>query len=137
MQEAARSIARLGQAFAAAVDNELKEKVASTLLESHLDLGDWRKAEAIFQTAAQRLTHDENTEWYGRIAVLAARANEKQDAMRLWRRVAGVDMTEMRHLQPLARAGLRDELVAYYQELQQALPASYIPPKAIAELRNR
>jgi tetratricopeptide (TPR) repeat protein len=136
MGQPARSIPLLESVVAKTEDKELKERAAFTLCESYLDSGDWRKAEAIFPTAAQHLTTNEYPEWYGRIAVTAAKAGERQDALRLWNRVAEIDMTETRHLQPLARAGLQDELLAYYQELQQALPASYIPPKVIAELRN-
>jgi tetratricopeptide (TPR) repeat protein len=133
----ARSIPLLETAVAKSDDKELKERASFTLFESYLDSGDWRKAEAIFPAATARLTTNEYPDWLGRIAVSAAKAGDRQDALRLWRRVAEIDMTETRNLQPLAIAGLRDELVALYREVQLALPESAIPPKAIAALQSR
>ncbi len=37
----------------------------------------------------------------------------------------------------LEYAGLRNELIAFYRDMQKALPLSDIPPKVLAELQAR
>jgi len=129
-----RSIPLLLYAAEKAGDKELKERAAFTLLESYLDTADWRGAEAIFPEAAQRLTPRELPEWYSRIAVLAARAGAEEDAMRIWRRVAGLDLTATGALADLVRAGLRDELVSFYREKRKQIPSSEVPDKVLRNI---
>lgn len=131
-----RSLPLLEDAVRRAPDAEFKGKAGFALFESCLDTGDWRRAEANFPDAAARLTANEAPDWLAKIAVLAARAGAKADAMRLWRRVANIDLTATRTLPDLAKAGLRDDLAAFYREMQAALPASRIPPQALAALQG-
>ena len=130
-----RSIALLEYALEKSQRQELRQRAALTLFESYLDLGDWTHAEKVFPEVAPRLASHELPEWYSRIAVAAAKAGAKAEAMRLWSRVANLDLTASRALSSRVSAGLRDELIAFYTALQQAMPTSEIPPRLLKTLQ--
>ena len=131
-----RAVPLLTAALEATQDDELKQDASLTLLEAQLDRGDWNWAcaEAIFPDASKRLSPTETPKWLGRIALAAARADAHDDALRIWKTVVNIHPTETQHLEQLAREGLRDDLIALYHDLQQALPTSQIPPKILALL---
>ena len=56
--------------------------------------------------------------------------------MRIWSRVANLDLTATGALEPLAVAGLRDELIAFYRGIQKTIPASDIPAKVLETLES-
>jgi len=122
MGQAARSTAPLKHALKHAQDDELKQIVAFTLFETHLDLKDWRAAESIFDLAEKQLTPSEAPEWLGRIALLAAEKGSAKNAMRIFRRVANCNLRETRLVGDLSKLGLRDELRDFYAEVQRRLP---------------
>ncbi len=128
---AQRSVAVLEDAARRAVDQELKERATFTLLESCLDTGDWKRAEAVFPVAGRRLSAKEWPEWQARIAARAAQAGAKTDALRIWRAVTAVHPGQMRELPELVKAGLREELVQHYRAMQRQLPTSRWPPSAL------
>lgn len=130
MHHAQRSVPLLEQAVRRASDPELRQRAVFTLFESCLDLGDWKRAEAMFPEAAIRLTTHEQPEWYSRIAVIAAKA----DALWIWKAGASMAPAEMRGLDELAKAGLREELGDYYRQMQLRMPTSNVPPKAFQTL---
>jgi len=132
-----RSIALLEDAVEQTDDKELKERAVFTLFESYLDTGDWRRAEQMFADASKRLTAREVPDWYSRIAVIAAVAGDKADAMRIWKGVANVSPAELADLDDLIKAGLRDELVGFYQEMQRKMPSSEIPGRALKALETK
>jgi hypothetical protein len=115
---------------------ELKERALFTLFESHLDTGDWKRAEQVFPEARKRLTPREVSDWYSRIAVAAA-ATDKGEAMRIWKAVANIDPSELAHLDDLVRAGLGGELVSFYREMAKKMPSSEIPPKALKMIEEK
>ena len=78
-----------------------------------------------------RLTTHEQPDWYSRIAVIAAKAGAKDDALRIWKAGANVNPAEMRGLEELAKAGLHDELADYYREMHLRMPTSDVPPKSM------
>ena len=122
------------QAVRRAGDKELRQRTVFTLFESYLDVGDWKRAESLFPEASTRLTTDEQPEWHARIAVAAAKAGAKTDALRLWKTGANMDPAKLRGLDELAKAGLRDELADFYRQMQKRLPTSDVPPTALKTL---
>jgi hypothetical protein len=131
-----RSLPLLKHAVATAHDEELKQRAAFALLESFLDTGNWKDAEAIFPEAARRLTAQEIPQWHSRLALAAARDGAKADALRLWFRTANVSPTATGGLAELARLGLREDLVAFYQAMQKEMPASRAPDRALKLLQG-
>lgn len=137
MQFPRRSIPLLEYAAETAHDHESKERAVLTLFESCLDAGDWRRAEQVFPEASKRLTPTEVPEWHSRIAVVAAAAGKKADAMRIWKAVANVNPAELGALDDLAKFGLRDELMAFYAEMAKRMPSSEIPARVLGTLENK
>jgi tetratricopeptide (TPR) repeat protein len=133
---AKRSMPLLEYAAQHAPNADLREKATFTLFESCLDIGDWKRGEELFPQAAARLTLAEAPEWCSRLAVLAARAGAKADAMRLWRTATSTDLTQLGGLSDLARTGLRDELTGFYTEMARKIPSSEVPGRAIKILRS-
>jgi hypothetical protein len=132
-----RSLPLLEYAVEKAQDNKLKERAAFSLFKSYLDTGDWKRAEAIFPNAARQLTPNELFEWYSRIALLAAKAGAKADAMRIWGRVANLDLSATGAAEQLVKAGLSDELIGFYLDMQEKIPSSDIPPKVLNTLQKQ
>ena len=97
-------------------------------------MGEWRRAEELFPVASKRLTPKEIPEWYARIAVFAARSGATGDALRIWKRIANISPSWIRGLKDLANAGLKDDLIVYYNQMQSELPDSEYPGKALTEL---
>jgi tetratricopeptide (TPR) repeat protein len=134
MHHAQRSIPLLQYAIQKAPDAEFRKRATFTLLESYLDTGNWRGAEQVFPEACQHLTAAEAPEWWARIAVIAANAGAREDALRIWKSVANLNLTATNGLSQLANAGLKDELVAFYRDMQKRLPTSEAPAKALKVL---
>ncbi|MFQ6036370.1 MAG: hypothetical protein ACE5NM_11090, partial [Sedimentisphaerales bacterium] len=132
-----RSIPLLKYAVENASDKELKERAAFALFESYLDTGDWKQAEEIFPDAAKRLTPRELPECYSQVAVTAAEAGAKTDAMRIWRRVANLSPSQIGGLEDLAKAGLRNELKDFYCEMRKKMPSSEAPARALIVLEKK
>ena len=74
----------------------------------------------------------ELTERYKRVAVVAAEAGAKADALRIWRAAANVAPAQLTNLDDLADAGLKNELISYYKAMQAGLPGSNVPHRAFA-----
>ena len=136
MGHAKQSIELLEYAVEMADNQEVKEEAGFTLFESYLDVGDWARAEQIFPLAHKRLTPTEATDWYARIAVAAAVADRKADAMRIWRVAANANPARPTYLRRLAKRGLREELAVFYSELAKKLPESDAPAKALNRLEE-
>lgn len=132
-----RSIPLLKCAVDNAKGKELKEDALFTLFESYLDTGDWRHAEKVFPDAAQQLTPRELPEWYSRVAVAAAKAGAKADAMRIWSHVANLCPACIGRLEDLVKAGLKDELKGFYHEMRKKMPSSEVPGKALMVLEPK
>jgi hypothetical protein len=113
---------------------EQNERALSDQLKSSMEKGDWKNAE--------RLSPNPSAWQYTRIAVLAARAGAKDDAMRLWRKAANLDLRvtaipDDRGVDPLKQmvdAGMRIELIEFYRDLQTSIPSSKIPPRVLDRL---
>lgn len=131
-----RSIPLLKYAVEKAMKKEFKNQAVYSLFESYMDTGDWMHAEKVFSEAIKQLSPKEIPEYYARIAVLAAKAGAKSDAMRIWSRAADMAPSETSKLDELAKAGLKEELIAFYQNMQKKAPSSDIPAKAIIILKK-
>jgi len=136
MQFPERSIPLLEYAVETAHDHESKERAVFILFESYLDIGDWRQAEQVFPEASKQLTPTEVPDWYSRIAVIAAAAGKKAEAMRIWKAVANVNPAQLADLDELVKFGLRDELIAFYGEMAEKLPSSEIPARVLRALEE-
>jgi len=133
---AKRSVPLLEYAAQHAPNAEFRERAIFTLFESCLDIGDWKRGEALFPQATARLTLAEAPEWCSRLAAVAAKTGAKADAMRLWRTAASTDLTELAYLSRLSRAGLYEELTAFYTEMARKIPSSETPGKALHILQS-
>ncbi|MEX2113997.1 MAG: hypothetical protein WD845_12475 [Pirellulales bacterium] len=131
-----RSIPLLEWAVENADDAELKERAEFTLFESYLDTGDWKNAEEHFPDEGKQLGPLEVPRWYSRLALAAAKAGAKEDAMRLWGVAANVSPCRFDGLKPLANAGLKDDLKHFYRQMQKQMPKSDVPAKALAALEE-
>ncbi len=129
-----RSISLLEYAVERAADKDFKATAAFTLFESYLDIADWVKAERVFPEAGKQLTPSELPVWYAKIAVIAAKAGEGKEAMRIFRKLANLAPTATNEVDELARYGLRKDLIAFYRAMQQALPESEVPGKVLKNL---
>jgi tetratricopeptide (TPR) repeat protein len=131
-----RSIPLLKYAVERAQEEELRGQACFTLFESYLDMGDWKHADEIFPEAAGRLTPKEVPAWYARVAVAAAKTGAKTDAMRIWRRVANLSPSQIDGVEDLVEAGLRDELIDFYREMQKKMPSSEVPARVLKALEE-
>jgi tetratricopeptide (TPR) repeat protein len=134
MQHPKRSIPLLEYAVQNADDEKLKERTTFTLFQSYLDVGNWKQAERIFPHARKRLGPGEVPEWFSRIAIVAARAGARDDAMRIWKAAANINPSDLTSLRDLVAAGLRDELIAFYRDMAARLPSSETPSRALKML---
>ncbi|MHC4137698.1 MAG: hypothetical protein ACYS0K_22360 [Planctomycetota bacterium] len=103
-----------------------------TLFEAHLELGDRRRAEAIWPGVRQCLQPREIVEWHSRLALAAARAGDREAALRLWRARTNLDRGDLRYLDEMERAGV--SLQTFYRRLAAADRASTAPARARAGL---
>jgi tetratricopeptide (TPR) repeat protein len=133
---AKRSIPLLEYAAQHAPDTEFGERAIFTLFESCLDSGDWKRAEELLPQATGRMTPTEAPEWCSRLAFVAAQGRAKADAMRLWRMAASTDVAELAYLSRMSKAGLHEELTAFYSEMAQKIPSSEIPGRALQMLQS-
>ena len=133
-----RSISLLKYALGNGLDKELKKRAVFKLFESYLDTGDWKHAKKVFPDAAKRLTTlKELSKWYSRVAVAAAKAGAKTDAMRIWSRVANLNPFQIDGMEYLIEAGLRKELKKFYRKMQKDMPSSEFPTKALMALEKK
>ena len=130
------SIALLKYAHENAKDKDLKEKSALYLFESYLDTINWKSAEEIFPELANRLSYKELPEWYSRVAIAAAKSEAKEDAIRIWSNVANLYPAMFELMNGLVKYGLKEDLKDFYLKMQQKMPSSEVPSKALSMLEN-
>ena len=130
------SLLKIAEAKERKEENQHRGRAAFALFESYLDIGDWKAAENLFPEASRRLTAGELPKWYGKVAVKAAKAGAKKDAMRIWKKVANVAPYNEDGLDDLVKAGLKDELKKFYLQMQKKMPDSDMPAKIIVVLEE-
>ena len=132
----ARAIPLLADAEKHAADEEQRTRAGFTLFEAYLAVGDWQSAELVWPSARRQLTPQELSQWFGKIAIAAARAGAADDALRVWRQRTNLDRAELHGLDDMLHAGLREPLIAFYAQLAREDPASSAPARALARLRE-
>lgn len=132
----ARAIPLLRLAIQRLKDKDERRSAGFTLFEAYLETGDWKGAEATWQLARQQLTPNETPQWLGDIAVCAARAGARRDAMRLWKAHANLDRGATADLDDMIAAGMHDDLLAFYKQMKKTDPASSAPDRAIALINS-
>jgi tetratricopeptide (TPR) repeat protein len=137
MRHAKRSIALLEYAAEKATYEGLRQDAMSVLFRSYLATGDWKSAEKVFPDIRKRMSWREVPERYSEIAVVAAKAGARDDAMRIWQRAVNVNPTEMGHLRELSESGLKTELVSFYRDLSKEMPSSAVPANALKILTQK
>ena len=107
-------------------DSPSRYQAGSELMRLYVDLGNWEEAKEVLLSLRDvaGFSGSDERDWLARLAIAAARADGKNDAMRLWRRRANQDLTDRRGLSELASYGLRERLAAYYAGLAQRVPGN-------------
>lgn len=129
-QQSKRAIPLLKRAASQLADPEAKKWVQFNLFEAYLDTGEWQTAEKHWTDARQQLTSGEIPGWLSRIAVAAAKAGAREDALRIWQRKDEFDRTLLSLLQDLCRFGMKEKLLDYYAKMEKQEPSSSVPRAA-------
>jgi hypothetical protein len=131
-----RAIPLLKDVLSREAGAESAGRFAFTLFEAYLHVADWQAAEEIWPAARQRLSPREQPEWLGRIAVLAAKAGDDDDALRIWKTRINYDLTDLDGIDELLEAGMRHPLVQLYKQLAADDPRSTAPGFALQRLEG-
>lgn len=115
-------------------DSDRKKIMCTYLFQLYLELGDWKHAEVYYPQCDQNSGPGADLDWLGRVAILAAQDGAKEDAIRIWRKIAKKDLTVTFPLNQLVKFGLKDELIQFYQEMQKVFPTSTVPERELKEL---
>ncbi len=102
----------------------------------YLQQGSWRKAEKLFHADYDRLASRDRIGWLRQLAVAAAKAGDKDEAMRFWTRRARQDLTDHEGLRELASLGMKDQLTAYYKALARRAPKNAAIAAALKQLEQ-
>jgi hypothetical protein len=129
---AERAIPHLERAVTAFERHGSYHSPAPNLCRAYLAIGDWRRAEATLEVL--RAQGEGELGALEPILRAAARDGAFDDALRLWRRRANYDLTDLELLPELVRLGLRDHLHSFYTELAKSCPESSVPARVLAML---
>jgi len=107
-------------------DSPSRHQAGSKLMGLYVDQGNWKEAEKVLLSLRDvaGFGGSDERDWLARLAIAAARADSKGDAMRLWQQRANQDLTDQRGLSELASHGLREQLATYYGGLAQRAPGN-------------
>jgi hypothetical protein len=112
-----------------------REKAALRLFEVAIAIDDWQLATQTWPIASRCLVGGEPIHYLDELAVATARAKAPDAAMKQWAAIANLDRWEMRDLDEMIKAGMRDRLVAFYQQMAHDDPASEVPAEALRKLK--
>ena len=115
-------------------DSPSRRQAGPELMRLYVDQGNWEKAEKVLLSLRDVAGFSDERDWLARLAILAAQADSKDDAMRLWQQRAALDLTDCRGLRELASHGLRERLAAYYAGLAQRAPGNRAIAAALKQL---
>ena len=99
-------------------------------LQTCLTYGDWWVINYLFPDILNQPSY-----WSQKLALIAAKGGAKSDAFLIWSHCAKADPSNLDALPGLVKSGLRDELIAFYTDLQKEMPSSAIPAKALDRLK--
>lgn len=132
----ARSIALYRVVMAGTTNVRDQASIAISLFDAHMANSEWKQAESYLSGVTTSMSRNEIVERLTGLALTAARDGARDDAMRFWRRAANLNLGAIEAIPALAKAGLKDDLVALYEELQLTLPSSTIPGKVLEMLQR-
>jgi tetratricopeptide (TPR) repeat protein len=112
-----------------------REKAALRLFEVAIAIDDWQLATQTWPVASRCLVGGEPIHYLDELAVAAARAKAPDAAMKQWAAIANLNRWEMRDLDEMIKAGMRDRLIAFYQQMAHDDPASEVPAEALRKLK--
>ena len=115
----------------------LARNVGEEVLDAYVGQGDWRNAEKVLDSLQKKPAFSGLEGSLGRIALAAAKVKAQDDAMRLWRRKAALDLTNQDDLEALAAAGLADQLRDYYAGLAKQAPSNATIAAALKKLETK
>ncbi len=108
---------------------------ARPLLAACLETGDLESAEQTLRSVRTQLHISELKSWLADLAIAAAEKGDKDNALRLWRKRANVDMNDLGQLDDLVATGMRQRLQAYYADVKNRDPNNRAVEAALARLR--
>jgi tetratricopeptide (TPR) repeat protein len=117
-----RAILCLTSALKGLPAGEKRESAAATLFGLYRDDSDWKIAALVLPEAARRYTYAEFAERYSDLAECAARSGYPKEAIKFWTRARDYDRWSNGSLKDLLRAGMKKELIEYYQNLIKKEP---------------
>jgi tetratricopeptide (TPR) repeat protein len=121
--EPRRALACLEKARQGLPAGEERENAACSLFGLYRQGNDWKQAGAILPEAAGRYTYEEYVERWDELAEMAAKTGHGKEALEFWTQARNRDRWTSQSLDNLVRAGLKKELIAYYQDLVRKEPA--------------
>lgn len=130
-----RAIHWLQDALARQTVADQREKTAFALFNAAIEIDDWQLAEQTWPMAKRHVGGDDAMSCMGQLAVAAANAKVQDVAMKHWASIANIDRWELRYLDEMIKAGLRDQLIAFYQQMTHDDPASEVPAEALRKLK--
>jgi tetratricopeptide (TPR) repeat protein len=137
MNQLNRALTLFEEAVAGATDEEMKTEAATALSHVYARLDDWRNAERTTPIAAYKGEVGSLCKWYADLAGIAAKAGDKEDALRLWKRAANISPSYIKGLDKLVAAGLKEQLVEFYTQVQAKMPTSKYPPRVLKMLAEK
>ncbi len=108
---------------------------ARPLLAAYLETGDLKSAEKTLRSVRIQLHISELKSWLADLAIAAAKEGDEDNALRLWRKRANVDMNDLDQIDDLLAAGMRQRLLAYYAEVKSRDPNNRAVEAALARLK--
>jgi len=121
-----------------------RESAMYNLFEIYIDVKDYKAAEQVLPNLISHnnnpnhsfhLTTKELNERLGTLALTAAKAGAPQDALRLWRKKANIDLADLDGLEALAKSGTREQLRTFYREIMKKDPKSWVPQHVLELLK--
>ena len=94
-----------------------RNSARSTCFDALLALRDWKNAEVLCSNLRSQEGPREVIGRYSRLALTAARAGARRDALRIWLTRTNLDRGDLRFIEEMAAAGLGRKLAALYRKL--------------------
>ncbi len=107
---------------------------ARPLLAACLETGDLELAEETLGSVRVQLHISELKSWLADLAIAAAKEGDQDNALRLWRKRANVDMNDLERIDDLVAVGMRQRLQAYYADVKNRDPNNRAVETALARL---
>jgi tetratricopeptide (TPR) repeat protein len=125
-----RAVPVLKDALRATTAESDRGYLRSQLVHNLATLNDWATAELVLRDAPP----SEQSSLLAPVALAAARAGAKADAIRLWARHSSFNRGDLDSLDAIVSSGLRDELIAFYEAMATKDPRCAPARLALARL---